>query len=113
MREQQLGPVKLMESNFHEAMYWSLFQLITHHASNGCNLNPGDLLGTGTMSGPQKDQAGSLLELSEGGKTPLQLPNGETRTFLENGDTIILKAFCERDGFPRIGFGQCSGTITA
>jgi fumarylacetoacetase len=113
MREQQLGPVKLMESNFHEAMYWSLFQLITHHASNGCNLNPGDLLGTGTMSGPQKDQAGSLLELSEGGKTPLQLPNGETRTFLENGDTIILKAFCERDGYPRIGFGQCSGTITA
>jgi fumarylacetoacetase len=113
MREQQLGPVKLMESNFQEAMYWSLFQLITHHASNGCNLNPGDLLGTGTMSGPQKDQAGSLLELSEGGKTPVPLPNGETRTFLENGDTIILKAFCERDGYPRIGFGQCSGTITA
>ena len=113
MKEQNLAPVKLMSSNFHESMYWSLFQLITHHASNGCKLNPGDLLGTGTMSGPQKDQAGCLLELTEGGKKPLQLPNGETRTFLENGDTIILKAFCERDGYTRIGFGECRGTITA
>jgi len=113
MREHGIAPVKLMESNFHEAMYWSLFQLITHHSSSGCNLNPGDLLGTGTMSGPQKHQAGSLLELSEGGKTPLTLPSGEHRTFLENGDTITLKAFCEREGHPRIGFGQCRGTITA
>jgi fumarylacetoacetase len=113
MRDQRLEPVQLMQSNFREAIYWSLFQLITHHASNGCNLNPGDLLGSGTMSGPLPEQAGSLLELSEGGKKILQLPNGETRTFLENGDRIILKAFCEREGCTRIGFGECSGTISA
>jgi fumarylacetoacetase len=86
-------------------------QMLAHHTSNGCNLMPGDLLGTGTQSGPDVSQAGCFLELTEGGKRPVTLPGGETRTFLEDGDTLIMRGFCERAGFARIGFGACAGTV--
>jgi fumarylacetoacetase len=85
--------------------------MLTHHASGGCNLQPGDLLGTGTLSGPQPGQGGSLLELSNGGKAPLTLASGETRTFLQDGDTVILRAFCAAPGRARIGFGEAAGTV--
>ena len=78
---------------------------------NGCNLQPGDLLGSGTLSGPQPDQCGSLLELTVGGKQPIQLPGGEQRTFLEDGDTLILRGWCVRDGAVRIGLGEVRGTV--
>ncbi len=103
-------PVRLSQSNFNQA-YWTLAQLLTHHASNGCNLQTGDLLGTGTQSGPDAGQGGSLLELSAGGKSPIALPDGEQRTFLADGDTLILRGFCERPGAARIGFGDCAGTV--
>ncbi len=110
MRAAGLGAERLSRSNFRDA-YWSLAQLLTHHTVNGCNLQPGDLLGSGTQSGPTPDQAGSLLELSDGGKRPLTLSNGETRTFLEDGDAIVLRAQCVRSGFRRIGFGECIGRV--
>lgn len=104
------APQRLMRSNLRDA-YWTIAQLVAHHTVNGCNLQPGDLFGSGTISGPAPDQGGSLLELTAGGKQPLRLPNGETRTFLEDGDTVILRAHCERPGFRRIGFGDCAGTV--
>jgi fumarylacetoacetase len=110
MRAKGEPAVRLMQSNFRDA-YWTLAQLVAHHTVNGCNLQSGDLLGTGTQSGPQEGQGGSLLELSKGGKEPLQLPNGETRSFLADGDTLVLRAFCERAGFARIGLGECAGTV--
>lgn len=100
----------LSQSNYRDA-YWTVAQLVAHHTVNGCNLRPGDLMGSGTLSGPEPEQAGSLLELSNGGKTPLTLSNGEQRTFLLDGDTVTLRASCERAGFVRIGFGDCSGTV--
>jgi fumarylacetoacetase len=93
-------------------LYWTLAQMVTHHTSNGCNLLPGDLIATGTLSGPSKSAQGSLIEITEGGKAPLHLPNGESRTFLEEGDEVIMRAFCEREGYARIGFGDCAGRIT-
>ncbi|MDI4634057.1 fumarylacetoacetase [Pelomonas sp. V22] len=110
MREQDLAPVRLVRSNFRHA-YWTLAQMLTHHASNGCNLNPGDLLGTGTQSGPLPEEAGSLLELTQGGKQAFNLPNGESRTFIQDGDTVILRAHAERAGARRIGFGDCAGRL--
>jgi len=104
------SPVRLSRSNLCHA-YWSLAQMLTHHASNGCNLQPGDLLGTGTISGPLPEEAGSLLELTAGGKQPLTLPNGEQRTFLMDGDELGLRACAEKPGFRRIGFGACDGRI--
>ncbi|RQO63073.1 fumarylacetoacetase [Paucibacter sp. KBW04] len=103
---------RLMRSNFKHA-YWTVAQMLTHHASNGCNLQPGDLLGTGTLSGPDAAEGGSLLELSMGGKQDLTLPNGETRKFLQDGDTVILRGYAQREGARRIGFGDCSATIVA
>ena len=91
--------------------YWTMAQMVTHHTVNGCNLQPGDLLGSGTLSGPTLDQAGALIELTQGGKNPLQLPNGEQRTFLEDGDAVVLRGWCEKEGFARIGFGECWGTV--
>lgn len=111
MKEQKLAPQKISSSEFSAAAHWTISQLITHHASNGCNLNTGDLFGTGTLSGPAPEQAGSLLELSQGGKKPIELSNGQTRSFLEDGDTVIFKAYCESDDAVRIGFGQCSSEI--
>jgi fumarylacetoacetase len=92
-------------------MYWTLAQLVTHHASNGCNLNPGDLLASGTVSGAAKDSRGCMQELTWRGTEPVTLPSGELRRFLEDGDEVIMRGFCERDGFTRIGFGECRGTV--
>ena len=111
MREIGEGPVRLSRSMSAEAAYWTPAQLIAHHTVNGCNLQPGDLLGSGTLSGPSPDQAGSLLELTQGGKQPLTLPNGETRTFLEDGDTLILRGYCQAEGAARIGLGEARGTV--
>lgn len=105
------APVELAQSRAEEAMYWTVAQIIAHHASGGCNLRPGDLLGTGTLSGPQPHEAGSLLELTEGGKSPLTLPSGETRRFLEDGDELSLFARAEAEGFVSIGFGPCTARI--
>jgi fumarylacetoacetase len=110
MRQKGLPPAELSRSNFRDS-YWSVAQMLAHHSSGGCNLQTGDLLGTGTQSGPQPGQGGSLLELSSGGRQPLKLPGGETRSFLQDGDTVILRAHCERPGARRIGFGECSGTV--
>jgi fumarylacetoacetase len=103
--------VRLSRSGARDAAYWTPAQLVAHHTSNGCNLQPGDLLGSGTLSGPEPGEAGSLLELSRGGSQPVVLPNGEQRTFLEDGDEVTLSAWCERAGARRIGFGRCAGTI--
>ena len=112
MREAGLPHERLMQSNFRDS-YWTIAQLIAHHTVNGCNLGAGDLLGSGTQSGPQPGQGGSLLELTEGGKRPITLANGETRTFLEDGDSLVLRAHCERAGARRIGFGLCEGQVLA
>ena len=103
---------RLARSNYREA-YWTVAQLVAHHTVNGCNLRDGDLFGSGTLSGPNPEEGGSLLELSQGGKRPISLTNGETRTFLEDGDTVILRGSCQRDGARRIGFGECRGTMLA
>lgn len=101
---------RISQSNFTDA-YWTAAQLVTHHTVNGCDLRAGDLLGTGTLSGPAPEQGGSLLELTQGGQRPLTLSNGETLGFLADGDTIVLRAHCEREGYRRIGFGECRGTV--
>lgn len=110
MREQNL-PAQRVALSSSLNMYWTLSQLVTHHTVNGCSLQPGDLFGSGTLSGEQPDSYGSLLETTVGGKQPLTLPNGETRTFLEDGDEVILRARCHREGYASIGFGECSGII--
>jgi fumarylacetoacetase len=119
MREKNAAPVKISSGSF-KHMYWTLAQMLVHHASNGCNMMPGDLLGSGTISGPEKSSRGCLLELTWDGngpdgkpkpRTPITLPTGETRTFLQDGDEVIMKAYCEKEGFRRIGFGECRGRI--
>jgi fumarylacetoacetase len=105
------APVRLSLVNTAQAAYWTPAQLVAHHTVNGCNLQPGDLLGSGTLSGPEAGQAGSLMELSVGGKQPIVLPNGEKRTFLEDGDTLILRGWCEAEGAVRIGLGSAVGTV--
>lgn len=112
MRAAGLPAQRLSQSNYRDA-YWTVAQMITHHTVNGCNLQAGDLLGSGTQSGEKPEQAGSLLELSAGGKDLLTLANGETRTFVQDGDSIILRAHCQRSGFRRIGFGDCQGQVLA
>jgi len=87
--------------------------MLTHHASNGCNLRPGDLLASGTVSGPTKDARGCLLERTWGGQEPIELPTGETRRFLADADEVILRGDCEREGYARIGLGECRGTVRA
>ncbi|WP_434776506.1 fumarylacetoacetase [Pseudomonas oryzihabitans] len=94
-------------------MYWTVAQMVAHHTVNGCALNPGDFFGSGTLSGPDAGSCGSLLEVTQGGKQPLQLPGGETRTFLEDGDEVILRARCRKPGLPAIGFGECRGRVQA
>ncbi|MFT5924943.1 MAG: fumarylacetoacetase [Paraglaciecola sp.] len=110
MLENKQQMAQLSKSNF-KYSYWTPAQLITHHASNGCAMRSGDLLGSGTQSGPTYEEAGSLLELSKGGKTPIDLPNGEKRTFLEDGDSIIMRASCSKEGAVRIGFGEVVATV--
>jgi fumarylacetoacetase len=101
----------LVASTSYRHAYWTLAQLVTHHTVNGCNLQSGDLLGTGTLSGPAPGEAGALIELTAGGKQPITLPNGERRTFIEDGDEVILRGACERDGFARIGFGEARAQV--
>jgi fumarylacetoacetase len=110
MREAGIAPVVLGRSNFRD-MYWTMAQMLTHHASNGCNLGAGDLLASGTVSGADNMARGCLLELTARGQSLVTLPTGEQRKFLEDGDEVILQGFCERDGFRRIGLGSCRGTI--
>jgi fumarylacetoacetase len=110
MRTEALAPERLSHSTFRDS-YWSVAQLVAHHSVNGCNLAAGDLLGSGTQSGPTAGEAGSLLELSEGGKRPLTLHSGETRTYLADGDRVIFRGWCERPGFVRIGFGEVAGVV--
>ncbi|TQV72345.1 fumarylacetoacetase [Aliikangiella marina] len=99
-------------SNFKHS-YWTVAQMVTHHTVNGCNLMPGDMFGSGTQSGPEHKEAGSLLELSRGGKEQISLDNGEKRTFLEDGDTVIMRGWCAREGAKRIGFGEVTSTVIA
>jgi fumarylacetoacetase len=110
MRAKRKAPVRLSRGNMKD-LYWTPAQMLTHHASNGCNLQSGDLLATGTVSGPTRDAMGCLLERTRRGAEPLELPNGETRKFLQDGDEVILRGWCEREGYPRIGFGECRGRI--
>jgi fumarylacetoacetase len=110
MRRRELPPVRLSRGSFRD-MYWTPAQMLAHHASNGCNLRPGDLLASGTVSGPEEGSQGCLLEITKRGSRPLQLPGGEERTFLGDGDEVILRAYCQREGFARIGFGECRGIV--
>ena len=105
-------PVRLSRGSFRD-MYWTVAQLVAHHTSNGCNLQPGDLLASGTISGPEKESRGCLLELTWRGTEPVTLPTGETRAFLHDGDEVILRGYCEREGLPRIGLGECRGVVVA
>jgi fumarylacetoacetase len=110
MREAGMAP-HLLSRGPASNMYWTIAQILTHHASNGCNLRPGDLLGTGTISGASRDSCGSLLEITRGGAEPIELPTGETRTFVEDGDEVILSARARREGFAPIGFGECRAVV--
>jgi fumarylacetoacetase len=110
MREAGQPDARITTTSYRHA-YWTVAQMVTHHTVNGCNLQPGDLLGSGTLSGPTLDQAAALIELTQGGKHPLQLPNGETRTYLADGDAIVLRGWCEAPGAARIGFGECWGQV--
>ena len=124
MRERGAAPVRLSTGRFAD-LYWTLAQMLTHHASNGCAMEPGDLIASGTVSGPARENRGCLLELTWNGdpwapeprvvpgsdRTPIELPTGETRTFLEDGDEVILTGFCEREGYRRIGLGECRGVV--
>lgn len=128
MRRRGLSPVRLSRGSFRQ-MYWTIAQMVAHHTVNGCNLRPGDLLASGTISGPARENRGCLLELTWDGdpwagperggprivpgsqRTPVELPTGEKRTFLQDGDEVVMRAFCEREGFRRIGFGECRGIV--
>ncbi len=111
MRDAGMEPHRLSKGTASAAMYWSAAQIVAHHSSNGCNLQPGDLIGTGTLSTADEDGLGSLLEISKGGKSPIELPNGEARSFLEDGDELVLSARCTADGAVTIGFGSCTGKV--
>jgi len=110
MGDENIEPHMLSRSNTKD-LYWTIGQMLTHHASNGCNLQTGDLMATGTVSGKSKEERGCMLELTWRGTEPIDLPNGEQRRFLEDGDEVIMKGYCEREGFRRIGFGECRGRI--
>jgi fumarylacetoacetase len=110
MRDEDLPPLRLSRGSFSE-MYWTVAQMVAHHTSGGCNLLSGDLIASGTVSGPRDDARGCLLEIT-GGSRAIELPTGEQRVFLEDGDEITFHGFCERRGYARIGFGACTGTIT-
>ena len=111
MADAGMAALRLSTSNFADASYWTLAQLVAHHTVNGCNLQVGDMFGSGTLSGPKPEEGGSLLELSKGGKQPLELPNGEKRTFLEDGDTVVFKGYCKSAGHTRIGLGEVRATV--
>lgn len=110
MRQDGVPAQRLSLSNFSHS-YWTVSQMVTHHTVNGCNLQAGDFLGSGTQSGPLPEEAGSLLELTEGGKKPIVFSNGEQRVFIEDGDSIIMRGWAQKDGSPRIGFGEVEGRL--
>ena len=110
MRRAGRAPQRLTRTSF-ATMYWTVAQMLAHHASNGCNLAVGDLIGSGTVSGPEKASVGSILELTARGREPVALPTGEQRAFIEDGDEIIFRGFAERPGYPRVGFGECRAVI--
>ena len=110
MRAAGQDAAQITQTSYRHA-YWTMAQLLAHHTVNGCDLQPGDLMGTGTLSGPTATEAGALLEITEGGKNPLTLPNGETRTFLQDGDAVVFTGWCEKPGAARIGFGECRATV--
>ena len=110
MRAAKIAPFVLSRNSLRH-LYWTPAQLLTHHASNGCNLRPGDLIASGTVSGPTRESRGCLLELAWRGTQPITLPTGETRAFLDDGDEVIFRGWCEREGWTRIGLGECRGTI--
>jgi len=111
MRTQGMEPEFLSRGNFKD-MYWTIAQMVSHHSSNGCNLRAGDLIASGTVSGPTRESRGSLLELAWRGTEPIALKSGESRRFLEDGDEVIFRGYCVREGWRRIGFGECRGVIT-
>jgi fumarylacetoacetase len=113
MREHGRPAERISNSNFADAAYWTLAQLIAHHTVGGCSLRSGDLLATGTLSGPLPEQAGSMLELSQAGKARITLNNGKQRSFLADGDEVTLRAHCARTGWRRIGFGACTAQVVA
>ena len=110
MREAGTAPLRLAQSSF-PTVYWTVAQMVAHHASNGCNLKTGDLIGSGTVSGPERSSWGSLLELTARGSEPIALPSGEKRGFIEDGDEIVFRGFCAKAGYPRIGFGECRAIV--
>jgi len=110
MRQQGCNPIRLSRGTLRD-IYWTPTQMLTHHTSNGCNLRPGDLFASGTISGKSKDSQGCLLELTRRGNDPLELPTGESRGFLEDGDEVIMQACCETQNAIRIGFGSCRGIV--
>jgi fumarylacetoacetase len=112
MRDARVPPYRLSQGSMAD-LYWTVGQMLAHHTSNGCNLRPGDLFGSGTISGPTKGSRGCLLELTSRGSAPIELPTGETRKFLEDGDEVIMRGYCERQGAARIGFGECRGVIVS
>lgn len=110
MRQEKRAPLRLSQTNFQQ-MYWTLAQMLTHHTSNGCNLRPGDLFASGTVSGAEAGTQGCLLELTQRGTQPIALPTGEMRSFLQEGDEVILRGYCEKAGYVRIGLGECRGQV--
>ena len=110
MRAQKIKPFRLSRASFKQ-MYWTIAQMLTHHTSNGCNLRSGDLLASGTVSGAESGSQGSLLEITQRGSQPIKLPSDEIRSFLEDGDQVIMRAYCEQEGYVRVGFGDCWGEI--
>jgi fumarylacetoacetase len=111
MRQEKMAPMRLSRGSFRDS-YWTLAQIVAHQTSNGCNLQPGDLLGSGTISGTTPESVGSMMELTLAGKNPLQLPSGESRAFLEDGDEVSERGRCAREGYRTIGFGEAAGRIT-
>ena len=110
MRQEGVEPLRLSRGSFRD-MYWTVAQMLTHHSSNGCNLRTGDLIASGTISGPEDGTQGCLLEITRRGSKPFPLPTGEKRGFLEDGDEVIFRGYCERDGYARVGFGECRGVV--
>jgi fumarylacetoacetase len=110
MRAERQPPARLSRGNY-ASSYWTPVQLVAHHSSNGCNLRPGDILGSGTISGAERGSLGALLELTGGGREPVSLPNGERRAFIEDGDELVLRGRCRREGRATIGFGEAAGRV--
>jgi fumarylacetoacetase len=111
IKSRKMDRPDLIGRAFFQDLYWTLDQMVAHHASNGCPLRPGDLIASGTVSGPQRINRGCLLEVAEHGTVPFTLSSGERRVFLEDGDQVIMTGFCSREGYKQIGLGECTGEI--